>query len=293
MSKTKTPKKKYADIGKRIKSRMKKLGYTQSDISSTVGASSGAVSLWVNGGSKPQERFLNRIATLLETEPSWILTGSVIEDDSANKNTNPTNEDAEKDALNPVTKISGDNDNSSDNAEEVDSKTEVVEAESADEISTDNTLVESEEKTPAQAEDTTDEEDLPVNTDAANDTLSVIENEEANQAGVDSADDANTDIDTDAEADAVETTEFDIMGGQAHDGVAVGWTDSQATPATKSKKVSKAEKAAKKAKKAAKKAKKLEKKARRAAEKSKAELVTAVQSGGSDDKPLTITITIN
>lgn len=77
MKKPKNLKKKYVEVGKRIKSRMKKLGYTQSDIVSMTGASTGAVSLWVNGGSKPQERYLNRLADILETEAKWLLEGDI------------------------------------------------------------------------------------------------------------------------------------------------------------------------------------------------------------------------
>lgn len=129
-------KKKYADIGKRIKSRMKKLGFSQVDIATMTGASSGAISLWVNGASKPQERYLNLLAEVLETETDWLLGG-----DAAIKKPEPeTKEESVDEATDDEPQVNADSANvieTTTSAEEHNTNTEEPKQDASDQDTTD------------------------------------------------------------------------------------------------------------------------------------------------------------
>ncbi|PSW14760.1 helix-turn-helix domain-containing protein [Photobacterium sanctipauli] len=63
------------DISDRIKERMQALGLKGVDISKATGVSSGGVSQWVNGMTKPRGEKLIALARVLDCEPDWLLFG--------------------------------------------------------------------------------------------------------------------------------------------------------------------------------------------------------------------------
>lgn len=63
------------EISERIQQRMKELSLKGVDITNATGVSSGGVSQWVNGITKPTGTKLIDLANALETSPEWILTG--------------------------------------------------------------------------------------------------------------------------------------------------------------------------------------------------------------------------
>lgn len=72
------------DISERIKQRMADLDIKGVDISRETGASSGGISQWVNGVSRPGSKYLAPLAKVLQCDPGWLLTGR-----EASPNTNP------------------------------------------------------------------------------------------------------------------------------------------------------------------------------------------------------------
>ncbi|CCN38195.1 putative Peptidase S24/S26A/S26B/S26C [Vibrio nigripulchritudo SFn27] len=65
-------------ISKRITQRMSDLGLKGVDITNATGVSSGGVSQWVNGVTKPGGSNLLSLAKLLQCEPEWLLNGKGI-----------------------------------------------------------------------------------------------------------------------------------------------------------------------------------------------------------------------
>lgn len=59
----------------RIRQRLKELGLKSVDISKATSISSGGVSHWLNGNSKPRGENLIKLSKLLQCEPEWLLTG--------------------------------------------------------------------------------------------------------------------------------------------------------------------------------------------------------------------------
>ncbi len=59
----------------RIRQRLKELGLKSVDISKATSISSGGVSHWLNGNSKPRGENLLKLAKLLQCQPEWLLTG--------------------------------------------------------------------------------------------------------------------------------------------------------------------------------------------------------------------------
>ena len=71
-SQTKKP---HAAIGKRIKDSLKKSNLKQKDLQELTGASPASISLWVNGHSKPQKRYLDLLVQHLAIDKEWLLNG--------------------------------------------------------------------------------------------------------------------------------------------------------------------------------------------------------------------------
>lgn len=71
------------DISDRIKERMRALGLKGVDITKATGVSSGGVSQWVNGVTKPNGEKLIALCKVLRCQPDWLLFG---------KNDNPEQE---------------------------------------------------------------------------------------------------------------------------------------------------------------------------------------------------------
>ncbi|MEO9655934.1 S24 family peptidase [Marinomonas sp.] len=65
----------------RIRQRLKELGLKSVDISKATGISSGGVSHWLNGNSKPRGGNLIKLSKLLMCQPEWLLTGEGAMDD--------------------------------------------------------------------------------------------------------------------------------------------------------------------------------------------------------------------
>ncbi|ASX25887.1 S24 family peptidase [Candidatus Williamhamiltonella defendens] len=63
------------NISDRIKQRMKTLGLKGVDITKTTGVSSGGVSQWVNGATKPNGEKLISLCKALKCQPDWLLYG--------------------------------------------------------------------------------------------------------------------------------------------------------------------------------------------------------------------------
>jgi len=59
----------------RIRQRLKELGLRSVDISKATSISSGGVSHWLNGNSKPRGENLIKLSKLLQCNPEWLLTG--------------------------------------------------------------------------------------------------------------------------------------------------------------------------------------------------------------------------
>lgn len=62
-------------FSERLKSRMKELGLRQIDIVNSTNASKGAVSGWIKGEVNPNIQFIEPLAKVLKTTPSWLLSG--------------------------------------------------------------------------------------------------------------------------------------------------------------------------------------------------------------------------
>ena len=65
----------------RIRQRLKELGLKSVDISKATGISSGGVSHWLNGNSRPRGENLIKLSRLLQCNPEWLLTGKGPVDD--------------------------------------------------------------------------------------------------------------------------------------------------------------------------------------------------------------------
>jgi len=63
------------EISDRIKQRMAELGIKGVDITRVTGVSSGGVSQWVNGVTKPNGEKLLALSRVLRCNPEWLLTG--------------------------------------------------------------------------------------------------------------------------------------------------------------------------------------------------------------------------
>ncbi len=63
------------EISDRIKQRMADLGIKGVDITKTLGVSSGGVSQWVTGATKPNGEKLLGLASLLKCNPEWLVAG--------------------------------------------------------------------------------------------------------------------------------------------------------------------------------------------------------------------------
>ena len=63
------------EISDRIKQRMAEIGVKGVDITKGTGVSSGGVSQWVNGITKPNGEKLLALSRVLECNPEWLLTG--------------------------------------------------------------------------------------------------------------------------------------------------------------------------------------------------------------------------
>lgn len=59
----------------RIRRLMRERGLRQVDIANATGASKGAVSKWFSGTFSPSSEYLVKIANILDTTPSYLLTG--------------------------------------------------------------------------------------------------------------------------------------------------------------------------------------------------------------------------
>ena len=59
----------------RIRRLMRERGLRQVDIANATGASKGAVSKWFSGTFSPRSEYLVKIANILDTTPSYLLTG--------------------------------------------------------------------------------------------------------------------------------------------------------------------------------------------------------------------------
>lgn len=63
-------------ISERIQKRMKELGLSQADVMRATKAARGTVSGWVNGSNNPSAKHIESLATCLQTNSSWLLTGN-------------------------------------------------------------------------------------------------------------------------------------------------------------------------------------------------------------------------
>lgn len=63
------------EISDRIRSRMKELGLKSVDVTKAMKVSSGGVSQWLHGATKPSGQNLLNLAKLLKTSPGWLLSG--------------------------------------------------------------------------------------------------------------------------------------------------------------------------------------------------------------------------
>ena len=63
------------EMSDRIKQRMKALGLKGVDITKATGMSSGGVSQWVNGLSRPNGERLLSLSQVLQCQPDWLLYG--------------------------------------------------------------------------------------------------------------------------------------------------------------------------------------------------------------------------
>ena len=61
----------------RLKSTRKKRGLSQTALASMVQVSQPTVANWEKGGHIPRQDTLKRIATALQTDPSWLLSGEL------------------------------------------------------------------------------------------------------------------------------------------------------------------------------------------------------------------------
>ncbi|WP_392385098.1 S24 family peptidase [Marinomonas primoryensis] len=72
------------EISDRIRTRMKELGLKSVDVTKAMKVSSGGVSQWLNGLTKPSGQNLLNLAKLLKTSPTWLLSGELEKQREAN-----------------------------------------------------------------------------------------------------------------------------------------------------------------------------------------------------------------
>ena len=65
------------DLARRLKERRKKLGLSQAELAEKVDVSQPTIANWERGGHVPRQEALNRIASVLDTDPSWLLAGEL------------------------------------------------------------------------------------------------------------------------------------------------------------------------------------------------------------------------
>lgn len=65
----------YSTIGQRIQARRKELGMTQGQLARQLKVTASAASLWERGVSAPAGKHLRLLASILECDPGWLLTG--------------------------------------------------------------------------------------------------------------------------------------------------------------------------------------------------------------------------
>ncbi|EBU7767828.1 hypothetical protein DK750_23935 [Salmonella enterica subsp. enterica serovar Rovaniemi] len=65
----------YSSIGRRIQARRKEMGMVQSQLARQLNVTSSAVSLWERGLSAPAGKNLQLLASILECDTGWLLTG--------------------------------------------------------------------------------------------------------------------------------------------------------------------------------------------------------------------------
>ena len=64
-------------LAERLKTTRKKLGLSQSALAKSAGVTQPTVANWERGGHAPRPDALRRIATALNADPSWLLTGEL------------------------------------------------------------------------------------------------------------------------------------------------------------------------------------------------------------------------
>ena len=64
-------------LATRLKERRKRLGLSQSALASAAGVSQPTVANWENGGHTPRPDALERLASALDTDPTWLLSGEL------------------------------------------------------------------------------------------------------------------------------------------------------------------------------------------------------------------------
>ena len=60
----------------RIINRMAKLKVTQADIRRATGAGKATISSWIKGDTKPSGMYATKLASFLQCDTDWLLTGS-------------------------------------------------------------------------------------------------------------------------------------------------------------------------------------------------------------------------
>ena len=68
----------------RIRTRMHELGLKSVDVTKAIGISSGGISQWLSGHTKPSGKHLLNLANLLGCDPAWLIFGT--ESSAENKN---------------------------------------------------------------------------------------------------------------------------------------------------------------------------------------------------------------
>ena len=65
------------DLARRLKERRKKLGLSQAELAEKIDVSQPTIANWERGGHVPRHDALNRIASALDTDPSWLISGEL------------------------------------------------------------------------------------------------------------------------------------------------------------------------------------------------------------------------
>jgi len=64
-------------LAERLKSRRKELGLSQNALATTCGVSQPTIANWERGGHVPRQAALNTIATNLDIDPIWLISGEM------------------------------------------------------------------------------------------------------------------------------------------------------------------------------------------------------------------------